>query len=78
MSNDIQDIIRNNNQSLTNQAGFKNCHLRATQHTLAYVFNSGPEAEAFKLQRELQTQGRMTYAISNNEPNVVIEYRTTT
>lgn len=77
MSNDIQDIIRNNNKFLTDQAGFKNCYLRSTQHTLAYVFNSGPDAEEFKLRRELQTQGNMKYAIFNNEPNVVIEYRTT-
>ncbi|MEN5209543.1 hypothetical protein ABE493_15680 [Stenotrophomonas terrae] len=81
MSNNIDDIIRRNNQLLINQAGFRTCKLKATatQHVLSYEFSSGADAETFKQQRELLAASNgMRYVIENSEPHVVLEYRITT
>lgn len=75
--NSAEAIVRRANQMIT-APGFHGCsiHDEGPPLILAYAFDSGPNAEAFKAQLELLADGTgLQYMIENRRPNVVLERR---
>jgi hypothetical protein len=76
--NDLDSIVRRANQQLANQPGFLGCSIAncGPPHIVEYYFDSGPNAELFRSERELNAGSTgFQYNIENQQPNVVLEIR---
>ena len=57
--------------------GYRGCSLRNATYVIAYEFESGKDAELFKLKREaVMGSSALNYEIYRDNPNIVFERRT--
>src|ERR1700731_1174186 len=73
MTTTMEQLARGANDAFKNTAGFVSCQA-ASSAALEFRFTNGPDAERFKLSREVEP-GSGRWSIDPNNPTVVINDR---